>query len=68
MQRIVKGSNSSAATTTGTLNEAIVQMEQEPSAVYFLAEDKQVLQQPFIYIRLPKHYACVYPMLFSDFN
>lgn len=43
-------------------------MEQEPSAVYFLAEDKEVLQPLYIYIRLPNHYACVYPRLFSDYN
>lgn len=40
VQSIVKGSNSSATTTKGTLNEATVQMEQEPSAVYFLAEQQ----------------------------
>lgn len=57
-----------AATTKVTGNEAIVQIKQEPSALYFLAADKQMLQQPFICIRLPNHYNHIYPRLFSDYN
>lgn len=63
VQRIVKGSNLPATTTKVTVNEAIMQIKQEPSALYFLAAHKQMLQQPFICIRLPN-----YPRLFSDYN
>lgn len=68
VQRIVRGSNLPATTTKVTVNEAIIQIKQEPSALYFLAADEQMLQQPFICIRFPNHYNHIYPRLFSDYN
>lgn len=66
VQRIVKGSNL-PATTEVTVNEAIMQIKEEPSALYFLAAEKQMLEH-VIYIRFTNDYNHIYPRLFSDYN
>lgn len=65
VQKLVKRSNLLA---TVAVNEIIMKIKQDPSTVCFLAADKQMLQQLFIRIKLPDHYNCIYPGLFSDHN
>jgi len=64
----MRGSHLPAATTKVAVSEAIMQLKQEPSALPFLAADKQMLQQPFVSLRLPNYCNRVYPRLFSDYN
>lgn len=68
VQKLVKGSNLPATTTKIIVSEVIMQIKQDPPTLFFLAADKQMLQQPFIHIRLPNHYICVCPTLFGDDN